>query len=385
MIAYDKKALDNKLTVEQAELALHRRFITNEELKMIRDAHPVNFYRPNLFIRIGLFLATAIIVLMSSGLLALILGSVVSNADTALAVVIAMFSLGVYAGLEYFIHNNRHYRSGVDDALLWLSFTFLVSDLIIFLHLSELAGSFVVFILALYCLIRFANPIMAAVAYLSFLSIIFYGITPLGGVAKVILPFLTMIVSAAIYILARNKRNDDRFRHYRQCVMMIEFLSLLTTYASVNYFVVQKVSIALFDLPFNTVIPGNSFFWVATFIIPALYIWRAMLTKDRLLLRTGLLLVAAAVFTFRAYYSVAPVEQLMTVAGIVMMITAYLLIKYLRKPRRGIIDIPQHQTANAELVEGLVVAETLTPEVVADQGFRFGGGTTGGGGATGTF
>ena len=338
MIAYDIKSLDNKLIVEEAASAFSKRLISNDELNSVKNANPVNLYRPNLFIRIGLFLATSVIIFMSAGLVALILGSFAADSDTSLAIIIGIFSLSVYAALEYFIRN-KHYRSGVDDALLWLSFTFLVSDIIFSFHMSELSGSILVLILSLYCVIRFANSVMAAVAFLSFLCVIFYAVTPIGAIAKIVLPFLTMIISAGIYLVARANRNDQDFRHYRHCIMMIEFLSLLTTYASVNYFIVHSLSVALFDLPHNATIKGYQFFWIATYFIPALYIWRAIDTKDRLLLRTGLLLIAAAVFTFRAYYSLAPVEQLMTVAGIAMMVASYLLIKYLQKPRRGIVDL----------------------------------------------
>lgn len=386
MIVYNTTALDNMHIQEQSGKALKRQLIKKEEFDAISAAHPVNLYSPNLFIRIGLFLATAVIVLMSLGLFMLFLGGALDS-DSAAAVVFAIFGVGVYAGLEYMIREKRHYRSGVDDALLWMSVSMLAGDLMFYFNTSELAASVIVLIFSLFATIRFANSVMSAVAYLSFLSVLFFSITPFGTVAKIILPFLTFIVSIVIYLFAHSKRNSQEWRHYRYCILMIEFLSLITAYASVNYFVVRELSIAMFDLPVNTTITGSWFFWIATFLIPLIYIWRALQTKDALLLRTGMLLVAAAVFTFCAYFSLAPVEQVMTAAGFIMIIATYFSIKYLQKPRNGVTDkLPGDADSADNLnIEALVVSETFKPETVVEQGFKFGGGSTGGGGATGQF
>ena len=95
---------------------------------------------------------------------------------------------------------------------------------------------------------------------------------------------------------------------------MLAFLSLITTYAAVNYFAVRELSNLLFDLhlPEGASIPGGWFFWLTTILIPPLYIFRALKTKDSLMLRTGLFLLTATIFTIRYYYSVAPVEVVMT-------------------------------------------------------------------------
>lgn len=386
MIAYNTTALDNKDVLEQSGRALKRKLISKEEFDIVSAAHPVNMYSPNLFIRIGLFLATAVIVSMSFGLFALFLGGMLDS-DGVVAVMFGIFGIGVYAGLEFMIQKMRHYRSGVDDALMWISVSMLAGDLVFYFGMSELIGSVTIFLFALVAAIRFANSVMSAVAFLSFLAVLFFAVTPFGAVAKITLPFLTFAVSTVVYFIARSKRNNGAWRHYRYCILMIEFLSLIAAYASVNYFIVRELSVAMFDLPENTTITGSWFFWTATFLIPVIYIWRGLNTKDALILRTGLLLSAAAVFTFRAYFSLAPVEQVMTGAGIVLIFATYLIIKYLRKPRKGIIDeLPDNTVSEDDLhLEALVVTETFKPETIAEQGFDFGGGSTGGGGASGRY
>jgi ABC-type Na+ efflux pump permease subunit len=118
-----------------------------------------------------------------------------------------------------------------------------------------------IFILSLAATIRFANSVLSAVMFFSFIAIIFYSITPLGNVAKVIMPFVLMGVSVIIYFLAHNYRKKYALRHYRYCLKMLEFLSLVSTYASVNYFAVRELSNLLFDLhlPGSASIPEDGF------------------------------------------------------------------------------------------------------------------------------
>jgi uncharacterized protein with PQ loop repeat len=169
--------------------------------------------------------------------------------------------------------------------------------------------------------------------------------------------------------------------------MMIEVLSLVTIYASVNYFVVRELSIAMFQLPENASITGGWFFWICTLALPPLYVIRGIQTKNHLMLRTGLVLVAATVFTFKYYYSIAPLEQVMTVGGVLMIILAYASIRYLRTPKHGVTDkaADKKNIEDGLQLESLVIAETFKEAPVAEEGFRFGGGSTGGGGATGEF
>ena len=72
MIAYNHTSLDNLLINEEAKAALQDDLISKEEATNIGNKYPVNLYSPNLFIRIGLTLLTAIIVLMGFGLFCLL-------------------------------------------------------------------------------------------------------------------------------------------------------------------------------------------------------------------------------------------------------------------------------------------------------------------------
>ena|SRR5882757_3610560 len=173
MIAYNKTSLDNRRIGQQAEEALEAGAISQEQYTNIKTAYPVAFYTPNVFIRIGLFLLTVIIVAFTLGLLALITSSSNEDAFAALFIISGLIS---YAALEFLVYNKRHFRSGVDDALLWLSIGLIVSGMEIAGDLlSVMALCRIVFLLALFGALRFADSVLALVAYAALLGIVFNG------------------------------------------------------------------------------------------------------------------------------------------------------------------------------------------------------------------
>jgi hypothetical protein len=106
------------------------------------------------------------------------------------------------------------------------------------------------------------------------------------------------------------------------------------------------------------------------------------------MLRTGLFLLAATIFTIRYYYAVAPVEVVMTAGGLIMIAGAYFLMKYLRTPKYGITDKESDENIQDSLqVESIIISETFqkVPVPGGGEGFKFGGGSSGGGGASGEY
>jgi hypothetical protein len=387
MIAYNEQSLDRLAIDSEVLLAHKKRLLSDQEYTNVRHAHKPDLYSPNVFIRIGLFALTVVIVTMIFGLLLLITESLLYN-DRIFFSITIVFGCLIYAALEWIVRVKRHYRCGVDDALLWLALICFVADIGIYFTFRGLWMSLLIFVLSLAATIRFANSVMSAVSFCAFIAVIFYSITPAGTIAKTILPFVSMLIGVAVYLMVIKCKHQHSFRHYRHCFMVIEALSLITIYASVNYFVVRELSIKMFDLhlPQNASITGGWFFWVCTLILPLIYIARGLQSKDHLILRVGLLLIAATIFTFRYYYSIAPIEQVLTFAGIILIAIAYVLIKYLQTPRFGIVDRqPEQHLQDGVNVESLVIAGSFKEAPAPDEGFRFGGGSTGGGGATGQF
>jgi hypothetical protein len=389
MIAYNHTSLDNLLINEEATDAFYQQLITIEEVNAIHKAYPINHYSPNAFIRVGLFLLTIVIVSMVYGFLLML---EIGGSDKGIGILTFVFSLFLYGALEYIIREKKHYQSGIDDALLWLCIVaFIGAANLIFSPESPIPQAVLVFIPAFYFLLRFGNAVMGALAFMALVTVVFYSVTSLGNMAKTVMPFLFMAISFFVYRLARNYSNNNRLRHYKKCCTVIEILALIILYAAGNYFVVREVSNSLFDLELKEgeSVPFGWIFWILTVLLPAVYIFRGIQKRDVILLRTGLILVAAIIFTIRYYYHVAPIEIAMSIGGAIMIVVAYFITKYLTPPRHGFTHAEPNdpQLAGLLQVESLIVAQTFhhTPTPEADKHFDFGGGSGGGGGATDNF
>ncbi|PSL47771.1 hypothetical protein CLV51_102631 [Chitinophaga niastensis] len=389
MLAYNRQTLDNLEIKEEAEKALRKDCIDAATFKAIEAAHPVNFYTPNPIIKIGLFILTVIIASFSMGFLTLISLEAIRN-ESGYAGLCVFFGLVCYGALELFIREKKFYKAGVDDALLWSAIGLFLCALAIKGNTSLSTWSICVLVLTLLATLRFADMALSGVAYLAFLAFVFSILVKLGPVAKTITPFVIMLLSLATWFVVRRLATQQPLRHYKHCLTVVEVLSLLTLYLAGNYFVVREVSNAMFDLQLKDgqSIPGAMLFWIFTTVIPFVYLYLGIRRKDAVLLRTGMLLLAAIVFTIRYYHSVMPLETAMVTGGIILTGGAWALISYLQTPRHGFtyLETDEPSLADKLNVESLVIAQTFKPgPQTPSNDMNFGGGTGGGGGASGEY
>lgn len=389
MLAYNSTTLDNLEIKEEAEKALRKNCIEVSTYKAIEAAHPVNFYTPNPVIKIGLFILTVVIVSFSLGLLTLMMLDALRNED-GFAGLCIFGGLVCYGALEIAIREKKLFRAGVDDALLWGAVSLICSSMAIAGHVSATTVCFVVCFVTLLATLRFADMVMAGVAYLAFLGFIFTVAIKLGPVAKTIVPFLIMVVSVTVYVAVKKISAYHFSRHYKHCLTVLSVLSLLTLYMAGNYFVVRELSDRMFDLQLQDgqSIPGALFFWIYTAVVPVIYLWLGIRKKDAVLLRTGMVLLAAIVFTVRYYHSVLPLETAMVLGGMVLTVGAWALIRYLKEPKHGFTyEEPDDPSLADKLrLESLIIAQTYVPGAQpAGNDVQFGGGSGGGGGASGDY
>jgi hypothetical protein len=386
MLAYKNDSLDALTIFNEASEANRLQLITNEELTAIRAAFTPDLYTPNLFIRIGLFVATLVVSQMGIGLLLLLLQT--GNSNIGLGLICLLYGAAAYLALELIISRRKHFHSGIDDGLLWSAFGFAVASYFIIFDDSPAAvASLFILVLSAYLTVRFANALAGAVTFGSFLAFIFYSLLEAGEIARSIMPFAFMLIATGIYFFVR--LNKDRFllRNYKAVLLVAEVLSLCTIYISSNYLIVREAGVALLGVRLapGEGLSGGWFFWSATFIIPALYIVKGVYAKDSIILRTGLLLVVATALTVRYYFSFAPIEQVLIFSGIGILAVVYLISQYLKKPKHGISleeKNESHLTGLLQL-EGIAIAETFQKVPVVDgPEFQFGGGSSGGAGAS---
>jgi len=388
MIAYNTKWLDNLIVQNEANSASEKGCISKEENATIQQQYPVGFYMPNPFVRIGLFILTVIIAFFSFGLISLLF---ISGGNENLGFLSIFFGVITYIMLEIMVRSKNHYKSGVDDALMWMAAAFIITGLNFIGNLTSVNNAIIVFIIAFYFTVRFVNTIIAAVAFLSLLAIVFLSYLKLGPVAKATTPFLLMLITSMLYFYFKKQLGMKQWKYYTNCFTIIIIAALVCFFLEGNYFVVRETSNNMFNLNLKEgeSIPYGWIFWLLTFFIPILYIFQGLKAKDKIVLRIGALLIVGIVFTFRFYYHVVSTEIAMTTGGVILIILAYALTKYLALPKHGFtaqLSSDKHFMDSFN-IEAIVIAETyVAPPVAPTQdNTLFGGGSGGGGGASGNY
>ena len=385
MQAYNYSDLYNNYVEAQASDALQTGCIQKESFVKIKEAYPVMLYTPNYFIRIALGLLTIVAVVFSGLLLWLISSASEESSIITLLVILAVFC---YAVLEVFVQKKKYYNAGVDNILMAMILVFVISSFLVTGNISWIIISGITMLITLYLCIRFADSFMGVVSYFSSFIFVFLIYVKFGNIARATVPLLMMIVSAVAYLLI-NKLSSKTIL-YKFCCEAVILITLITFYASGNYFVVKELSNEMFslNLALHDPIPLAWLFWSFTFLIPPAYFFYGIKHKNFLFIRTGLVLIAATIFTIKYYYTVLPVEIEMLIGGIVLIGVSYLLIKYLAMQRHGYssANLFPHKKEMLNL-EALIIAETFNeqPAAAPQNTGLYGGGSGGGGGATGEF
>ena len=382
--AYKNSSLYNKYVREQASEGFHGKSISAVSYEKIVQAHPFDLYTPNYFIRIALGLLTIVAVLFSTLLIWLI-----SDADNDNAIVVLLvLTAGIcYTALELFIRSKQYYNAGIDNVLMCSVVIHILSAFLI----NDYANSGVItsscmLLLCLWLCIRFTDAFMAALSYCALLLLVFFICMKMGEVAKTIIPFILMITSAIIYLTTKKLLNKQQSFFYDFCFKSVLLLTLITFYASGNYFIVKELSDAIFPGSTHSTLSAGWLFWLFTIIIPLAYLFWGILKKDILFIRTGIGLVAATILTIRYYYTFFRTEIEMLVIGILIIAISYLLIKYLRTPKHGFsFEKDGYNKNGLRNVEALIIAQSFGKKEVESKSFEFGGGSSGGGGATGNY
>ena len=99
--------------------------------------------------------------------------------------------------------------------------------------------------------------------------------------------------------------------------------------------------------------------------------------------------MVAAIATFRYYYHLLPTDIMLTIAGALTILIAWLTIRYLATPKHGFTytDPGEKVLLDYLRIESLITAEIVSdrPSAPTHDDSRFGGGDFGGGGASESF
>jgi hypothetical protein len=248
MIAYSSQWLE-ALQVRRQAATWHRKSLINAvQLETILNAHPVAFYTPNVFVRIGLAIFCWVLMLSATGVFS---GLLFSSSEVGTGVMLLLFGGGTLVGLEYVIRENRHYRSGIDDMLLYMALGFILSGFALMMSLYDkpLALCMVALPVLTFGAVRYIDKLVTVLAFLCLSAVVFLTVLKTGSAGRIVLPFVLMAYAAAGYFAVRRFKGRPKLRLWSACLDVLEGLCLLTFYVSGNYFVIQMLSEAMFDQP----------------------------------------------------------------------------------------------------------------------------------------
>jgi hypothetical protein len=398
MQAYNIDTVKNSLLKKKAAFWHANKLISDQQFATILNHYSSTYKSSNVFVKIGLFIFICFIVLASLGIYSLLFSSIMYNSDNNIG--FWVFTCFLYASacfiiLEYFIKNKNIYNSGTDEALLYIGLIFLAVD--IYLIVDEISSDspllflFTALPFITFAVIRYADRIATLALSFCVYTILFLVIMKFGDVAKLIMPFVMMLFSAVLYFQIKKVKTKTKLFYWKSCMEAVEFLSLIIFYMACNYYVIRESSIEFFnmDLQIGEDIPLAFIFYILTANVPLGYIYFGLKQKDKTLLWSGLVLLAASSLTFKYYFSLGHPEIALTAAGIVLIGVSYFAIKYFKTPKHGItfeeqIDEDSFLKTNAE---ALIIVETLTQKntPLTQNGVDFGGGQSGGAGSGGSY
>ena len=364
--------------------------MSNEQFLAINRNYPYEYYSPNIFLKIGLFVFTILAAGFSVSIMSLFLVSIYDT-DLNMAIVIQSLMVGgvFLFVLEKLIKSRKLYHSGVDNALIYMALgAFSTTIYFLFEKLNPPTWLFFLLFLPLFIFatIRYAESVVCTLTYFLVLGIfISIALESLWG--KTLLPFTVMIISAIVYFIVKKLSERKDYLYYQTCLSILKTLSLTTFYLGGNYLIVREGNAIINNL-YLSVSPqvGSApVFYFFTAITPLGYIVFGLRYRDRLILILGLITLGFSIFTYRFYFAILPIEIALTVSGILLIVLAGGLIHYLRTEKKGFTYQPDDEFEGFNL-EAMLMSQLIQSKIPPNgDTFRFGGGDSGGGGAGGKY
>lgn len=387
--AYDETGLYNLDVLKESKRWLRQHLIVQDQFEKISESYKSPFYHPNFIIRILLFIATLFALSGVTGLYLLFVTSFKEN-ELFISIACLLYGIGSFFFLEkVFIQGNHHYKSGVNEALIYHACGFTIGGIAGTFDLNEHIVLFACLIIFSFAAIRYLDLVCTVLATLSLAGILFYEFKSMGGLFEQIIPFIFILSFTILYFLIKKLKKRVDLKFWSTNLLIVEFLSLLLIYVAGNYLVVRELSINLmkFFLEEGDDIPLAFIFYALTVLIPIGYLFFGIKNKDVVLLRVSLLVIAFSVFTFKYYYSFGHPEITFTVAGVILLAVSILLLNYLKTNRHGFTreNILTEKWGNIN-AEAFIISQTMGGnQLTVKEQFKGGGGSFGGGGATGEY
>lgn len=378
--AYNEIWVDNIENQEIIQEWYDEKVISAEQMEEACKEFPIGFYQPNIFIEFGLFIFTNLAISATFGFLSVTLFSSIIETNIGLAIICLIYAVSLFFLLEYFIINKKLYRSGTDNALLYVTIGLLLTAIFAFTDFKlALYGYYLImFLVFIPFLLRYGDPFLAIGIYVVWVGFWFILLLEFS-IGKTIMPFVIMLVSVVAYVFVKWWKKKDDSAYYIDAQICIETSALITFYLGGNYLIVREGNAMLNNLSSSVQISFAPLFYFFTVVTPLAYLFLGLKNRDRKMLIVGAFCIVFSIFTYRYYFSVLPLEWALTVGGTALVSLAIIAIRYLKTPKYG-ISYQQSKESKYRDFEAFLVSQVLPQHGQGDKA-KFGGGNFGGGGA----
>lgn len=398
LLAYPHQEFRNFLVSEEL-----KHWKKNTDQKELSEALIEKYKAPvqsvNFFIRLALGLFTIILATVGTSLLGMLFFEGY-NSESSIPP-FAIFQGAVFIGiLELYINRKKNYRSGIDDVLLYGAYgAFLVAYCYIFYSYENSGPGFIISVLIFSGIIsgigavRYNDMLAALTSWASFIGALLVAFYSMGSIGTALMPFTAALTGGASYYVFRKLRNEGRYILWDSCLWLLEITSLLLLYSALNYFIVRTLTEELLDvyLEEGQDIQLAWLFYFTTATIPFVYMYLGIKQRNRILFRTGLVLIAIAALTFKYYFSTGHHEITLTASGALLIIICAALHKWLKEDKAGLTlkEDPSEEPFKYVDAESLIIVQSFGhgqgSGTTDTTGTELGGGNFGGGGSSDSF
>jgi hypothetical protein len=345
-------------------------------------------------VRVGPGFRILFFILTFAAILGVVLAiCVLLDDETPISIFAIIAGIACWMTADYLIGTKKRRQGGIEAAFSLAALVSLMAGLSILITESNGLREQTTYILLLFIFFLLAGaagwnwgywPYMAISAALLFLAIM---PLPFGRLFWVV---TTIVLYPLLTKGCDSGRIPPALRKSSAAFLAVHILVL---YAAVHiYMLDHHVSFSPYEYRY-----GFEYFprWLSvalTATIPVLVLLTGIVRRRRLFLVLGFVLALFSFATLRMYVHLAPLWILLTGAGVLLLVAAGLLRRFLdsgvEKERAGFTTALQATQDKHSSVEILASVAALTPDASAsvdNPQFRGGGGEFGGGGASGKF
>lgn len=395
MFAYNKTRLEQTFLLEEAQNLNQGGFINTDQYRLIENQLIGLKTQKSFLIRIGLFLIGLILSASICGVLSLFTFSI--NFTTALGLIAFVFSGICFAILEWMIAVKKYYGYGLDDAFLFSGQMALATGLFTVFDAMDLKEVWLLWcvimaitVMTSFCAIRYLNVLSTLGACVSLTFAVGYWLVE----TKVsITPLLMMLFAVLIAISFSYLKKQLKTSYYLKLIQTVIYYSYILFYLSGNIWAISHFSYYFSDAEVTAAGLSNVFlsyfYWTFTFVVPLIYIFRSIKTRDKGWLWIGIATLFYSFYNLIGLTSFLSTDWWLTLSGALLFSGCLWAIAKIRHRQSGLTfevdrlhDDPSFIDAEALLVTAQL---GIKPEVNQEAPMKFGGGGFSGGGAGGSY